>query len=438
MPRDCTESPKWLLTDVQSPCHRVSHTMTNKNNRKVRVVAPKKQQQKKKKPTPFGDVGDIVGSKVSTMFGAPWAKGVGRWLGTGIGQIFGSGDYQMVGSQPGYNVLTNGNQIPKFSTTAATNVISHREYLGDITGTSGFNLSSYPLNPGISRTFPWLSTLAQNFQEYKFHGLIFEFRPLITDFVTGGAPGVVVMATNYNSDASAYTTKQEMENSEYAVSVKPTREMIHGVECATNQTVLNQLYVRTGAPASGQDLRLYDIGLFQFATQANPIQNLGELWVSYSVEFFKPVLPQDVGGNIRSNHSVRTSTASGSPFGLVGVSNRGDLGLVVNATSMSWDANPGNYYLVTFTWTGSVAAVALYPTFTLTGCAYVPFWTPGASQFITVPGAATTTTSMSIQFVVLVSNTSSLAQIDLLVGGTLPSGATTFDAAVTGWSTEGV
>jgi hypothetical protein len=301
------------------------------------------------------------------MFNFGQAKGIGRWLGTGIGSIFGSGDYTVMGSVPDYNVLANGNQIPKFNTTRQTNVVCHREYLGDITGTAGFNNTLYPLNPGMSQTFPWLASIASCYQQYKFHGLIFEFRPLITDFVTSGAPGVVVMSTNYNADLPAYTTKQQMENSEYAVSVKPTKDLIHGVECATNQTPLSELYVRGGTPTSGQDLRLYDLGSFQFATQANPVQTLGELWVSYCVEFFKPILPEEVGGEVLSSNIIRSSTSAASPLGTIGVSVVGDLGATATSTVVSWLGQPGDRYMLTVNWTGSVAAIMTYPSRTVVG-----------------------------------------------------------------------
>lgn len=319
------------------------------------------RQKKAKKQTPFADAGGIIGERIGNMFNFGHAKGVGRWLGTGIGSIFGSGDYTIMGAEPNYNVLLNGNQIPKFNTQRQTNVICHREYLGDIAGTAGFNNTLYPLNPGMSQTFPWLASIASCYQQYKFHGVIFEFRPLITDFVTSGAPGVVVMATNYNADLPAYTTKQQMENSEYAVSVKPTRELMHGIECATSQTVLSELYVRTGVPTSGQDLRLYDLGSFQFATQSNPVQNLGELWVSYCVEFFKPILPEEVGGEILSSSIVRSSVTPAAPLGTGPVSSLGDLGAVAGSTNLTWLGQPGDRYLVTVNWTGTVAGLMTYP-----------------------------------------------------------------------------
>lgn len=370
--------------------------MPNKNKTRRKVV--NKQPNKPKKVTPFSDAGAIVGSKLGTMFNAPYLKGVGKWLGSGIGQIFGSGDYQIMGGIPSYNVLMNGNQIPKFTSNNQTNVICHREYLGDFTGTAGFFNNTFPLNPGMSKTFPWLSTIAQCYQEYKFHGVIFEFRPLITDFVTNGAPGVVVMATNYNADAVPYSTKQEMENSEYAVSVKPTRELMHGIECATTQTVLPQLYVRNGVPPVGQDLRLYDLGTFQFATQTNPIQNLGELWVSYCVEFFKPVLPTDVGGNVLGNLIIRSSIASAAPFGTNLVSFSGDLGVLAGINSLSWVAQPGNFYDIIIEWSGTVAAVATYPGVTFSGITNLAVFNGGLS--FVAPPAATSSGAMSLHYVV--------------------------------------
>lgn len=406
----------------------------NKNNRKVVTVQPKK-----KKATPFADAGAIVGSKVSTMFGAPWAKGVGKWLGSGIGQIFGSGDYTMVGPQPEYNVLTNGNQIPKFNTGTQTNIVCHREYLGDIEGGSAFNLRDYPLNPGMARTFPWLSTIAQNYQEYRFHGIIFEFRPLITDFVTSGAPGVVIMSTNYNADAKLYSNKQEMENSEYAISCKPTRDLIHGIECATNQTILPHRYIRTGSVPAGQDLRLYDYGNFQFASQSNPTQTLGELWVSYAVEFFKPILPIDVGGNVPSGHVVRSSASTANPLGLIQYSYHADNGLEVTSSKVEFNIQPGNFYLLTVTWVGTTASAVVLPSTALAKLTLVDFWTTGSTPYAQSPDNGETSKRLSYQAVLKATDLltpNSKGEFVFGADGTLPGGTTSIDIVVTPMSTE--
>jgi hypothetical protein len=394
------------------------------------------KQEKKKKPTPFGSTGSIVGGALGGMFGnSKLGSGIGRWLGTGIGSIFGSGDYQMAGPSAKYNVLTNGSQIPKFSSGAQTNVVCHREYLGDITGTSAFNNTLYPLNPGMSNTFPWLSTVAQNYQEYKFHGLIFEFRPLITDFVTNGAPGVVVMSTNYNSDSVAYTSKQQMENAEYAVSVKPTTGLMHGIECAASLTPVSQLFVREAAVPTGQDLRLYDHGLFQFATQANPIQDLGELWVSYCVEFFKPVLGT-VSGELATTHIVRSSASSSGPLGTIGISNVGTLGASATSQQIIWNGVPGFRYLITVAWNGGNNTVAA-PTFSISGGSFVASWNNEANSSVQSPSPTTTSTSLTFNTVILAGAGGSVT-LTAAAGGAYPSTnyvdiyVATMDASVTG------
>jgi hypothetical protein len=377
--------------------------MNKKKNNKQKQATPKGggKSNTKKKPTPFADVGGIVGSRVGSMFNAPYLKGVGKWLGTGIGSIFGSGDYDMIGSPTKYNVLMNGAQVPQFSSNRATNIVCHREYLGDMSGTTAFTNIAFPINPGVATTFPWLSTIAQNYQEYKIHGLIFEFRSLITDFVPGGSPGVVVMATNYNSDSATFLTKQEMENSEFAVSVKPTLSLIHGVECATDQTVLPQLYVRSGAPATGVDLKTTDLGKFQFASQNNPTPIvLGELWISYCIEFFKPILPADVGPGTASARIDRSGYNNANPLGTANVRSSGDLLTDFTSTVLTVAGQPGNYYLVDVIWNGTAAAITAYPAVTFALCTPVLYFNNNTSSTSTNPIAATNSNTQNYQAVV--------------------------------------
>lgn len=377
----------------------------------------------RKKATPFRDVGGIVGNAVSKYTGFSGASGIGKWLGTGIGSIFGSGDYQMVGQSPGYNVLASSKQIPQFSTTHASNIVCHREYLGDIVGTAGFANNSYPINPGMSQTFPWLSTVAQNYQEYRLHGLIFEFRPLITDFVTSGAPGVVIMATNYNADSAPYTTKQAMENTEFAVSVKPTLPLIHAVECAADENPFKIQYVRTGALPTGQDLKSYDLGLFQFATQANPTQALGELWVSYCVEFLKPTLPLDIGGVVQSGHIYRNTTSAANPIGLIGVFVRGTLAMTATGTSFTFTAAPSQYYMVSLNWTNGAAVAVTFGTITVTNGAAVAGFNANSVTVSAQPPAATVSANLVYNTVVQCTALIPTVITITLAGFTPPTGA---------------
>jgi hypothetical protein len=347
--------------------HRVSNTMTNKKNSTKRRASRVKQ----KKATPFADAGAIVGKNIANMFGLPQASGVGRWLGQGIGAIFGSGDYQMVGQEPGYNVLANGKQIPKFMTNDRTNVICHREYLGDILSTTGFQNRSYPLNPTSTKTFPWLSQLAVNYQQFRFHGVIFEFRPMITDFTSAGQPGILVFATNYNANEPSFASKIEMENSEYAVSVKPTLSLIHAIECNPQETTITKLYTDMDA-----DPRFTTLGNMQLATTGNASANvvLGELWVSYCVEFFKPKLVPEIGG-VQTLHARRSVISTVNPLGTIQVSYGSDIpDSFVSGSSISFRATPGTKWLVQVAWSGDVTAVlATLNDPILSGASYGPW-----------------------------------------------------------------
>jgi len=371
----------------------------NNNASNAELVALRKKVSqlsvKNKKNTPFADAAGIVGNHLGGMFNrGALGKNIGRWLGTGIGSIFGSGDYTLTGMQPQYNTLTNGSQIPQFDKSRHSTIISHREYLGDVVGTTAFTVADYPLNPGVARTFPWLSSVAQQFQEYRIHGMIFEFRPLITDFIGAGQPGVVVMATNYNAEAQSYTTKQQMENSEFAVSVKPTCNLIHGIECAGNQTILPQRYVRSGDLTADIDLTLYDYGKFQFATQGNPAAIIGELWISYSIEFFKPILTADLAGDAVAAHWRGAFVSTTSPLGLTAIKH-GNLNMTHTPTTGVFQTQPGAKYFLTYTLSSTVADVNT-STFgwNTSGGTVLSYFAPGSSTRV-----ASTTSAGSAVFI---------------------------------------
>jgi len=392
-------------------------------------------KQKQKKKTPFADTGGIIGRAAGSFFGnSKVGSSVGRWLGSGIGSIFGSGDYQVVGANPKYNIL-NGN-VPQFSSTRATNIVCHREYIGDVVGTTAFTNTLYPLNPGVSNAFPWLQGIASNYQQYRFHGMVFEFRPLITDFVTSGAPGVMIMATNYNSDLPRYTTKQEMENSEFAVSVKPTMALRHMVECDPRQTPISELYVRAAPVPSGQDLRVYDLGTFQLATQGNPNQLLGELWVTYCVEFFKPTLDlsnQTTGS--ASAHIVRSAVSTANPLGTIGVSVVGGLSVVITSTSLQvTNAIVGVVYNVNTVFSCTTAAtnnVALPSTYT--GCTSLGYnsnlGTADNAGFTNTTGVSATVSATN-QFVIATSTSFTLTYSGTGTYGAGPNGLEILISAV--------
>lgn len=317
----------------------------------VRQSNSKQQKQKQQvRYTPFADVGSQLGG----MFG-PVGRAAGKWLGSGIGALFGSGDYKISGAG-GYNVLTSPNQIPKFVTNKASNIVTHREYLGDITGSTGFKATTYSINPGNPNTFPWLSTIAANFEQYKLHGLVFEFKSTSSDSTSNPALGTVIMATQYDPYDPGFSTKMSMENYEYAVSTKPSQSMLHGVECAPSQTPLKEMYVQ-GAVPNGLDRRFSDMGTFTIATTGMPSEYIcGELWCSFVVELIKPKINATVGGSQYTYKLNSKVLDTAFPFGgsihhvpktLGTIDAKYDFLL---GPSITLRLVPGNFYSLTIVW----------------------------------------------------------------------------------------
>lgn len=243
---------------------------------------------------------------------------VGAWLGdkaqSFLGKITGLGDYSVM-----KNTLVNDPPSVR-NNSARTVTLSHREYIGDvITGAAGsFDLKAYKIQPGDPSTFPWLSTIASQFQQYTLDGMIFQFKSMSADALnsTNTALGQVIMATNYNVSAPLFDSKYEMENTEFSSSVKPSCSAMHPIECARRESTLNELYVAAGGSIpGGKDPSFYDFGNFQIATngfQAANV-NIGELWVTYEITLLKPILNDINGsGTIWSTHYRSTGMVTPS------------------------------------------------------------------------------------------------------------------------------
>ena len=217
------------------------------------------------------------------------SQALGALATRGMSIIRGQGDYDISGINHNSLVGKMSPHVPQFSSGSdGSVVITHREYITDILSTTDFNLLSFPINPSLPASFPWLSRIAQNYEQYSFDGLIFEFKSGSSDALnsTNTALGYVVLATEYNSLAPDYTNKLQMENAIFACSTKPSLSVIHAIECAPAQSPLNILYTRTGFENIGaSDLRFYDLGRFNIATIGMQAigANIGELWCSYKV-----------------------------------------------------------------------------------------------------------------------------------------------------------
>jgi hypothetical protein len=221
---------------------------------------------------------------------------VGKTAGNALSHFFGLGAYSVKQNTLLQDPLPVINKAHREGVT-----ISHREYICDIiTGAANtFNLQAFPVNPGQESTFPWLSQVAANYTQYRLDGMLFEYRSMSADALnsTNTALGQVIMATQYDAALPNFSQKSEMENYFCGQSCRPSESAIHPIECARNQSTLENLYTRVGSVPTGDDIRFYDMGTFQIAT--NGFQganvNVGELWVTYQVTLFKEQMYSSLG-----------------------------------------------------------------------------------------------------------------------------------------------
>lgn len=304
-----------------------------------------------------------------------------------VSQIFGSGDYTTNYGQ----VSQNACMIPSFKGADST-VISKREYIGDIVSgvlsgaATAFTKQTYPLNPGQSSLFPWLSMIASNYEQYDIQGMVFEFKSTSGDSTgVNTSLGTIIMATQYDPTKPSFQSKLEMEDYFFSSSCKPSSSMLHAIECKnTLSPTSGLLYTRTGA-STGADLRWSDFGNFTVATQGMPNAGtvLGELWVSYKVKLFKPRLPITIGfgGQIASAHYNRSGVASNT-HGSATVRGEGPLTLSFTGTNtIVFNAFPQMNYLIVAT----IIADTSVSTFNIAG-------TSGLSNYYVASSPAATTT----------------------------------------------
>lgn len=357
------------------------------------------------KPGPWGQAGRYIGSAVGSKFAGIGGAKLGEKLGSYlhyIGKIFGSGDYVTSASQVKTNTLVNSSQIPAFTHGKSSVRIQHREFLGDLisSATPGqFEIKDFQINPGLEATFPWLSqVVGNNFQQYRIHGMVFEFRSMSADALnsTNTALGSVVMATDYDSTDLRFTGKAQMENTEFGVSCKPSACMIHAIECDKKQTTISELYMRTGPPPGNSDIRLYDLGRFSIATvgmQAASV-NLGELWVSYDMEFFKSIkLAPGVGIGCAHYRLDKFATLNTHPLAVIQPALIDNIGLTFdapapngNVVTLPYTLPPGSMFQVNWSYYGTASACSAP---TLTGANGLTLGGP-SNDLVDNPSPATT------------------------------------------------
>lgn len=228
-----------------------------------------------------------------------------------------------------------------------TCVVEEDEFIGAVNGSVGFAVTSYALNPGQVGTFPWLSVQAAQWEKYRFDYLEFYYKREVSEFATNGTTGKVILGVDFDASDPAPSSKQQIEDSDPRVDGMPCENLRLPLSGKQLHPLTPVSYVRSGGLPGSSDIKTYDVGNFNIATQGcQNTSEIGELRVRYRVSFSIPIL--DSATAVPRNNSVfagRVSVGQSCPSGvgelLVFVTEANGLGAVNTAGSIVLP--PGNY-----------------------------------------------------------------------------------------------
>jgi len=254
------------------------------------------------------------GASAGAAFG-PLGMAVGGVVGGGlaglVSQWTGNGDYR-VSQNSIMTKASSSNSIPNMHKNSQSVTIRHREFIGTISGSVGFQVQlELPINPGMDQTFPWLAPIAARFQQFEIKGMVYHYVPTSGIYSPdSSAIGAIMMQTTYRTTDAPPVSKIEMLNEYWATESIPSSNFIHPIECNPKENPFNVHYVRNTPITSGEPL-MYDLGKTFVATQGCPSSSdvLGDLWVTYEVVLKKPLISSSV---VNSNKYVIMSFSGGS------------------------------------------------------------------------------------------------------------------------------
>jgi hypothetical protein len=168
---------------------------------------------------------------------------------------------------------------PRFRSTAGRYIVSNREFVSEISGSTSFDVSQFTIQPGFGQTFPWLSQISNTHKKYRFTSMKFTYVPLIGT----EQPGRVTLV--YAVDPLDPTPISKQELFQYPTS--------HETNVWTSNDIVIQqqpepLFTRASY-VDNTDLKTYDFGqIFVGVSNTSVSTIIGELFVEYTIELITP------------------------------------------------------------------------------------------------------------------------------------------------------
>jgi hypothetical protein len=162
--------------------------------------------------------------------------------------------------------------------------IKNSELVATVLGSVSYDASQrFYLNPGLGNSFPWLSVIAAQWQQYRFHSLRFRY---VTRSSTSTV-GSIILSPDYNPKETPPTTEQQASNTQDAVEDVVWKELCCHLDPSAMFPFGPRKQIRRTLVAG--DISIYDAArLFVCTTGQTDASAIGKLWVDYDVELFVP------------------------------------------------------------------------------------------------------------------------------------------------------
>lgn len=266
---------------------------------------------------------------------------------------------------------------PQFQKGVGSVTITHRELVGEFKNSPGLVVNQgvtgnlYRLNPSNSSLFPWLQTLASNFDEYCFRSVVLRYVPSCTTQETGR------LAMYFDKDSQDLEPADRIELSSigHQTSTSAWAE-------ATLRVPVDQKR-RFTDDSNTADPKLLDLGQVGIATYGGGGTNvLGDVFIEYSITFNEP---QPSSGVVQT---IVTGAGTDNTVGPKFVT------IVSDSTSATMTVRaPGTYLITQFQRATTVSGVTASVGATITSVTNLlapPCYATMATVIVDRPGATIT------------------------------------------------
>jgi hypothetical protein len=183
--------------------------------------------------------------------------------------------------------MTSAQRLIKSTGRGGQRVV-HKELIdGAVVINSAYSAAAvtrYAINPGMSDIFPWLSTIAKQYEKYKVHRLRFIYVP----YVASSTAGTAMMMVDYNVQDPVPTTETQFMDHPRSTTCSIWEPLAYSCSVRDIHSSSKELYIRSTNVAG--DLKTFDAGRFFFLINNGSGSTCGKLYVEYDIELLIPQL----------------------------------------------------------------------------------------------------------------------------------------------------